>query len=98
MLRKHAMIIHAIYMAKRLFLFENLESFFGEVVSVLKYLIPILMALITILIYVSVLPLSILAVVFTFINRKYDKRLPARSLTISSAICWMWLALVVLLR
>ena len=85
-------------MAKNQSFFKDLESFFGEIVSVLKYLIPILMALITILIYVSVLPLSILAVVFTFINRKYDKRLPARSLIISSAICWMWLAVVVLLR
>ena len=92
------MIMHAIYMPKTLFAFEHLDNFFGEIVSVLKYLIPILLALITMLIYVSVLPLSVLAIVFTFINRSYNKRLPARSLTISSAICWLWLIIVVLLK
>jgi len=85
-------------MAKNQSLFEDLESFFGEIVSVLKYFIPILMALITILIYFSILPLSVLAIVFIFINRKYNKRLPARSLTISSGICWIWLAVIVLLK
>jgi hypothetical protein len=78
--------------------FEHLDNLFGEIISVLEYLVPILMGLITGLIYIFVLPLSILAVAFTFINRNYNKQLPARSLTISSAICWLWLAVVVLLK
>ena len=85
-------------MPKKQFAFEHLDNFFGEIVSVLKYLIPIVIALITTLIYVSVLPLSVLAIAFTFINRNYNKGLPARILTISSVICWLWLAVVVLLK
>ena len=73
-------------------------NFFGEIGSVLKYLIAIFFGIITLLIYYSALPLSILAVVFIFINRNYNKRLPARSLTIISAICWLWLVVVVLLK
>ena len=92
------MIMHAVYMAKKQFAFEHLDNFFGEIGSVLKYLIPIFLGIITMLIYFSALPLSILAIVFTFINRNYNKRLPARSLTISSAICWLWLVVVVLLK
>ena len=86
------------YMPKKQFAFEHLDNFFGEIAGVLKYLIPILIALITLVIYVSVLPLSVLAIVFAFINRNYNKRLPARSLTILSAICWLWLTVVTLLR
>lgn len=92
------MIMNTVYISIKQFAFEHLDSFFGEIVSVLKYLIPIFLGIITMLIYFSVLPLSILAIVFTFINRNYNKRLPARSLTISSAICWLWLAVVILLK
>ena len=97
-LGKDAMIMHTVYMAKKQFAFEHLDNFFGEIVSVLKYLIPILLGIITMLIYFSVIPLSILAIVFTLINKNYNKRLPAHSLTISSAICWLWLVVVVLLK
>ncbi|MEA3437101.1 MAG: hypothetical protein U9R43_11590, partial [Thermodesulfobacteriota bacterium] len=66
-LGKDAMIMHAVYMPKKQFAFEHLDNFFGEIVSVLKYLIPILLGIITMLIYISVIPLSILAIVFAFI-------------------------------
>jgi len=92
------MIMHAVYIARREFAFGHLGNFFGEIESVLKYVIPIFLGIITMLIHFSAIPLSILAIVFTFINRNYNKRLPARSLTISSAICWLWLAVVVLLK
>jgi hypothetical protein len=91
------MIMHVIHMPKKQFALEDLDNVFWEIVSVLKYLIPIWLALLTMLIYVSALPLSLLAILFTFINKKYHKRLPARSLCISSSICWLWLTVVVLL-
>ena len=92
------MIMHAVYMAKRQFAFEHLGNFFGEIGSVLKYLIPIFLGIITMLIYSLVIPLSILAIIFIFINKNYNKRLPANILTIASVICWLWLAVVVLLK
>ena len=85
-------------MAKKQFAFGRLDNFVVEIVSLLKYLIPIFLGIITMLIYFSALPLSILAIVFIFINRNYNKQLPARILTISSVICWLWLAVVVLLK
>jgi hypothetical protein len=94
--KEDAMIMHAVYMPKRQFSLEHLDDFFGEIVGVLKYVIPILFALITILIYVSVIPLSILALVFTFMNKYYNKRLPAYGLIISAVICWLWLFVVAL--
>lgn len=97
-LGKDAMIMHTVYMPKKQFAFEHLDNFFGEIVSLLKFIIPILLGITTMLIYFSVVPLSILAVLFTFINKYYNKRLPAHILTISSVICWLWLAVVVLLK
>jgi len=93
------LLMHTVYMAKKQFTFGRLDNFLVEIVSLLtKYLIPIFLGIITMLIYFSALPLSILAIVFIFINRNYNKRLPARILTISSVICWLWLAVVVLLK
>ena len=90
--------MQTVYMQKKQFAFEHLDNFFGEIGSVLKYLMPILLGIITMVIYLSVIPLSILAIVFIFINKNYNKRLPALSLTISSVICWLWLSVVVLLN
>ena len=92
------MIIHTVYMAKKQFSFNHLGNFFGEIASVLKYLIPILLGIITMLIYFSVIPLSILAIVLTFVNKNYNKRLPAYSLSIISVIFWLWLVVVVLVK
>ena len=74
-----------------------MENFFGELSGVLKYLIPILLGIITLVIYFSVIPLSILAVIFIFINKNYNKRLPAHILIGASVICWLWLIAVVVL-
>ena len=92
------MIMHTVYMPKKPFAFKHLGAFFKQIVCLLEYLVPILLGIITMLIYFSVIPLSILAIVFTFINKNYNKRLPALSLTISSVICWLWLSVVVLLN
>ena len=91
------MVMHIVYVPKKPFSFDQLDNLFGEIVSVLRYLIPISLGIITFLIYVSVIPLSIVAIVFAFINKKFNKRLPARSLMISSVICWLWLFVFVLL-
>jgi hypothetical protein len=78
--------------------FEHLGNFAKELASILKYVIPILLGIITMLIYFSAIPLSILAIVFTFINKKYNKRLPAYSLSIISVIFWLWLVVVALIK
>lgn len=91
------MIMHIVYRAKNQSVFEQLGNFFGEIASVLKYLIPIVLGIITMLIYFTVVPLSILAIVFVFINVNYKKRLPARAFVVSAVICWLWLAVIVLL-
>ena len=95
---KNAATRKNVHMAKKQFTFGHFDNFPMEIASFLKYIIPILLGIVTMLIYFSILPLSILAVAFMFINNNYNKRLPARSLTILSVICWLWLALVVLLR
>ena len=92
------LLMHTVYMAKKQFAFGRLDNFLVEIVRFVKYLIPIYFGIITGLIYLSALPLSILAIVFIFINRNYNKRLPARIFTIASVICWLWLAVVVLLK
>ena len=81
-------------MPKKQFALEHLDNFLGEIGSVLKFVIPILLAITTMLIYISVIPLSILAIAFAFINQHYNKRLPARSVAVSAIICWLWLAVV----
>jgi len=73
--KKKAMIMRAFYMPKKQFSLEDLDGIFELIVSVLEFVIPILLA--TVLIYFSVIPLSILAVAFTYINKTYHKRLPA---------------------
>ena len=90
--------MHIVHTEKKEFAFEHLGNFFGEVFSLLKLLIPIFLGIITMLIYSLVIPLSILAIIFIFINKNYNKRLPANILTIASVICWLWLAVVVLLK
>ncbi len=92
------MIIRAVYAEKKPFALEHLDNFFGEIMSLLKYVIPILAGLITMLIYFAVVPLSILAIVFVFININYNKRLPAREFALSAVICWLWLVAVALLN
>ena len=92
------MDLQAVHMPKKEFALEHLDDFFWQIIIVLKFVIPIIFALITIVIYYSVIPLSILAAVFTFINKTYKKRLPAFILVISSVICWIWLILVALLK
>ena len=92
------MDLQVVHMPKKEFSLEHLDDFFWSIVSVLKFVIPIIVALITIVIYYSVIPLSILAAVFTFINKYYKKRLPASILIISSIICWIWLVVVALLK
>jgi hypothetical protein len=96
--KEKTMIMHAVYMPKKQFSLEHLDDLFRAIVSVLKFVIPILLAIITILIYFSVIPLSILAIIFTFINKYYNKRLPAHGLIISSVICWLWLFVVALFK
>jgi hypothetical protein len=96
--KENAMIMHAVHMPKREFSLEHLDDFFKGIVSILEYVIPFWFAFITILIYVSVVPLSIVAIVFTFMNKYYNTRLPARGLIISSVICWLWLFAVVILK
>ena len=90
--------MHAVYMPKKQFALEHLDNFLGEIGSVLKFVIPILLAITTMLIYFSVIPLSILAIVFTFINKNYNKRLPSRSVAVSAVICWLWLVVVALVK
>ena len=65
--------MNTVYISKKQFAYEHLDSFFGEIVSVLKYLIPIFLGIMTMLIYFAAFPLSILAIVFTVINRNYNK-------------------------
>jgi hypothetical protein len=91
-------IIYIVHMPKRQFSLEHLGDLFGEIASLLKYFIPILLGLITLLIYFSVIPLSILAIVFIFVNKNNNKRLPAYSLSIISLIFWLWLMVVVLIK
>lgn len=87
-----------VYAPKKPFAFKHLGAFFKQIVALLGYFIPILLGIITMLIYYSVVPLSILAVVFSFINKNYNKRLPARGLAVVAVICWLWLVVVTLFR
>jgi hypothetical protein len=96
--RRKPLILHAVHVPKKEFALEHLDDLLGLIVSTLRFVIPIYLAITTILIYVSVIPLSILAAVFTFINKNYNKQLPARILIISSVICWLWLVVVALLK
>jgi hypothetical protein len=98
LLRKNAMIVHTVRVPKEPFSFDQLGSLFGEIASLLKLLIPILLGIITMFVYYLVIPLSILAIVFTFINQSYNKQLPAYSLSITSVIFWLWLVIIVLLK
>ena len=90
------MIICAVYVENKQFALGHLDDFLGEITSVLKYVIPILAGLVTMLIYFVIIPLSILAVLFVFINVNYNKRLPAREFAVSAVICWLWLVVVAL--
>ena len=92
------MILQIVYVANKQSTLEQLGNFFGEIASVLRYLIPISLAIVTMIVYFSVIPISILALIFLLINRRYNKRLPANILLIASLICWLWLAVATWLK
>ena len=91
------MTVFADYMEKKKGALEQLDNFFGEISSVLKFIIPIFAGFITMVIYFFIIPLSIMAIVFWFVNANYNKRLPARGFAVSAVLCWLWLVIVVLL-
>ena len=90
------MIPHAVHVPKKPFRLEHLDDFFEQIIILLKIVIPILFALMTMVIYVFALPLSILTIIFIYINKKYNKKLPSMILIVISSLCWVWLSAVAL--